>query len=134
MIFETFKTPLGNWFGPKYKCKVSIYMDARVLLSSEPNLWFSLNYLSFLYISKGNPEILRGLKNYRWIWCFGFMFRLICICICIWILCFGSKYMDPVNFSFSGTRRIYFWVWLWQIRPLKTLSVLVNSNYILPSL
>ena len=24
---KTFKRPLSDWFGPKYKCKVSSYMD-----------------------------------------------------------------------------------------------------------
>ena len=46
----TFKSLLSDWIGPKYKCKVSSYMDnTRVLLRNRLNLGFSLNYLSFLF-------------------------------------------------------------------------------------
>ena len=40
-----FKRLLSDWFGPKYKSKVSSYMDnARALLRSRLNLRFNLNY------------------------------------------------------------------------------------------
>ena len=36
------------WTGPKYKCKVSSYMDStKVLLRGRLNLGFNLNYFSF---------------------------------------------------------------------------------------
>ena len=45
--FQTFKRLLSDWFGPKYKCKVSSYMEnTKVLLRTRLNLGFILNYFS----------------------------------------------------------------------------------------
>ena len=49
---QTFKRPLSDWFGPKYKCKISSYMDNTiVLLRSKLNLGFNLNYRFFCTFS-----------------------------------------------------------------------------------
>ena len=49
---QTFKRPLSDWFGPKYKCKISSYMDNTiVLLRSKLNLGFNLNYSFFCTFS-----------------------------------------------------------------------------------
>ena len=45
--FQLLKRLLSDWFGPKYKSKVSGYMDnTKVLLRSRLNLGFKLNYFS----------------------------------------------------------------------------------------
>ena len=47
--FQTLKRPLSDWFRPKYKYKVSSYMDnTKVLLCRKLNLGLNLNYFSFL--------------------------------------------------------------------------------------
>ena len=43
--FQTFKRPISEYLGAKYKWKVISYMNnARVLLCNRPNLGFSLNF------------------------------------------------------------------------------------------
>ena len=54
-----FKRLLSDWFGPKYKSKVSSYMDnARTLLRSRLNLGFNLNYFRVFIVHFVHLEFL----------------------------------------------------------------------------
>ena len=54
---QTFKMPVSAWFGRKYNCKTSSYIDiTRVLLHTRPYLAFSLNYFSFFIQGSNKGE------------------------------------------------------------------------------
>ena len=58
------------WTGPKYKCKVSSYMNStKVLLHSKLNLGFNLNYFSFLLW-------ILSIYNYSFLYLMFFVFCL----------------------------------------------------------
>ena len=66
--FQTFKRPLSDWFGPKYKNKVSSHVNnTKVLLRTRLNIGFDLNYISFLM------QIL-CIQNYSFLHCIFLIF------------------------------------------------------------